>query len=431
MRDGDVDADGLTIASENSKGLGEGTIKSATGDVNANHAYGYQYDIPGHEVDALAPAIELIEIASNPGDDDTYRADNWIAVRVTFSEDVDVTGDPQLTLDIGGEERTMEFGLDNLGGRKYAERPSNERVLFGYLVQEGDVDNDGISIGANALSLNGGTIQDMAGNDADLTYEAVGDDADHKVSAGDTIAPTVSSVAITSDPGEDANYESGDSIQVTVSFSEGVTVTGTPQLALDIGGDAKTADYESGDGDAVVFTYMVAVGDMDDDGIAIGANTLSLPSGVTIRDHDGNDADLTHDAVAADPDHRVDAVAPTVSTITITSDPGEDATYEAGDTIRVKVAFSEGVTVTGTPQLALDIGGDAKTADYESGDGDAVVFTYTVAVGDMDDDGIAIGANSIALNGGTIRDTAGNDATLTHDAVAADSGHTVFAPGGL
>ena len=55
----------------------------------------------------------------------------------------------------------------------------------------------------------------------------------------DTTAPTVSSVAVTSDTGDDEVYLDddgvygiGDKIEVTVTFSEDVTVTGSPQLEL-------------------------------------------------------------------------------------------------------------------------------------------------------------------------------------------------------
>ena len=58
-----------------------------------------------------------------------------------------------------------------------------------------------------------------------------------------------------------------------------------------------------------------------------------------------------------------------------------------------------------------------------------MVFSYTVAVGDDDTDGIAIVADKLALNEGTIEDAHGNSATLTHDAVAANTGHKVDAVG--
>ena len=89
--------------------------------------------------------------------------------------------------------------------------------------------------------------------------------------------------------------------------------------------------------------------------------------------------------------------------------------------ITVGVTFSEAVTVTGTPQITLDIGGTERTADY-SGAGTAtgqLLFSYTVQPVDQDDDGVAVVANSLALNGGTIQSADGSTgATLTHSAMA-------------
>ena len=60
-----------------------------------------------------------------------------------------------------------------------------------------------------------------------------------------------------------------------------------------------------------------------------------------------------------------------------------------------------------------------------------VPFIYHVQIGDSDPDGISIAADAIDLNGGSILDDAGNDADLSHDAVPANTGHKVDAPGGL
>lgn len=128
---------------------------------------------------------------------------------------------------------------------------------------------------------------------------------------------------------------------------------------------------------------------------------------------------------------RVAPTAPTIKSISITSDPGSDDTYGTGDTIEITVAFSETVTVTGTPDLEFDLGGSTKTASYSSTEVDKVVFTYTVALGDSDDDGISIGVSSLDLRGATIRDNAGIDAVIAHGAVDADSGHKVNGAGGL
>ena len=90
---------------------------------------------------------------------------------------------------------------------------------------------------------------------------------------------TVSSVVFTS-PAK--TYAIGDTIEVTVTFSEAVTVTeaGTdkPQIEIDVGGTPRQAEYESGSGTAaLVFGYTVAAGDADSDGIAIGADKLTTP----------------------------------------------------------------------------------------------------------------------------------------------------------
>ena len=88
------------------------------------------------------------------------------------------------------------------------------------------------------------------------------------------------------------------------------------------------------------------------------------------------------------------------------------------------MTFSEAVDVTGAPQLELQIGNDARQAAYSSGDGSAaLVFSYTVVENDVDTDGIAVGANKLVLNGGTVAAVSGGlAANLAHGAEAADVG---------
>ena len=123
---------------------------------------------------------------------------------------------------------------------------------------------------------------------------------------------------------------------------------------------------------------------------------------------------------------RADTTPPTVSKIEVTSDPGTDRTYAAGDEIRVTVTFSETVEVTGMPQLRLELGGGQRTATFEGGSGTAaLVFTYEVADGESDTDGVGVEADS--LSGGTIRDGAGHNAVRDHEAVTPQAGHKVDA----
>ena len=167
-----------------------------------------------------------------------------------------VSGPPQVKLDFDGEEKAASW--DN------SLRFNDERTwvaYFGYVVQEGDLDSDGPVISANSVVFNGGFIRDDAGNDAILTHSVVAAGSSFIV---DAVAPTVSSIAITSDPGDDDTYGTGDKIEVTVTFSENMSlptsITCSPdvvhckaELELDIGGTARAADYQSHAGADVVF----------------------------------------------------------------------------------------------------------------------------------------------------------------------------------
>ena len=602
-----------------------------------------------------APALVSVVLTSDPDatgpDDDTYAIDDMVRATVTFSAavTVDTTGGrPGLELDFDGTAKPAAY--DSGSG--------STALVFHYQVAEDDNDADGIAIAANRLTLNRGTI--TASSDtlvgAVLTHPAVPTDTGHRVDGvrptltgasvnrreliltwsealnegsapggeaftvhvtggtaplvldvsvsgmtanlflsapvsstdtvtldytppipdpfqevqsslpfedeagndaeaftartvtNDTSAPTVVSVALTSDPDatgpDDDTYAIDDVVRATVTFSEAVTVDttgGRPGLELDFDGTPKPAAYESGSGSTVlVFTYQVAENDADADGIAIGANRLTLNRGTITASSDTLvGAVLTHAAVLAQAGHRVDAVRPaltgasvnrreltltwsealnegstpqgeaftvhvtggtapsvtdvsvrgmtatlvlsapvsstdtvtldytlplsnpfedeagndagafTARTVTndtsppavvsvaLTSDPDatgpDDDTYAIDDVVRATVTFSETVTVddmsgASPPMLELDFDGTPKSAAYESGSGStALVFRYDVVEDDIDDDGIAIAASRLTLNGGTI--TASSDtlvgAVLTHTAVTADTGHRV------
>ena len=123
---------------------------------------------------------------------------------------------------------------------------------------------------------------------------------------------------------------------------------------------------------------------------------------------------------------RADNSALAAATVAVTSDAGTDDTYQTGDAIEITATFAEAMTVTGTPQIALTIGTTTRQAAYTSGSGTAdLVFTYTVAAGDDDADGISIAQDALTLNSGTIVDSDGDSALLTHDPIADDADHTV------
>ena len=95
-------------------------------------------------------------------------------------------------------------------------------------------------------------------------------------------------------------------------------------------------------------------------------------------------------------------------------------TYGVGTEVPIAVTFSEPVTVTGTPQLALNAGSGA-VANYAGGSGtSALAFTYTVAAGQQSSDLDYASTAALALNGGSIQDPAGNAAVLTLPTIGTD-----------
>ena len=123
---------------------------------------------------------------------------------------------------------------------------------------------------------------------------------------------------------------------------------------------------------------------------------------------------------------------PVLTSIALTSDAGSDDTYAIGDDIVATVTFDRTLeldTANGTPALVLTIGngtGDATCA--LATDTKKLECTYTVVGDDEDTDGVSIGANRLALNGGRIHGihgATGGDAELAHAALGSDDSHKV------
>lgn len=82
-----------------------------------------------------------------------------IPFTVTMSEVVDVTGVPRIVVDVGGVTRYAN----------YTAGTGTNTLTFTYSVQSGDVDANGVVL-SSPVQLNGGTIKNIHGNDAILTY---------------------------------------------------------------------------------------------------------------------------------------------------------------------------------------------------------------------------------------------------------------------
>src|SRR3546814_9111185 len=74
-------------------------------------------------------------------------------------------------------------------------------------------------------------------------------------------------------------------------------------------------DPSASSGSALVFTYTVALGDLDSDGIAVAGGIDA--NGGTLKDVSGNNLDLTLNSMGSTAEVLVDAVVPTISRVDV------------------------------------------------------------------------------------------------------------------
>ena len=351
------------------------------------------------------PTVSSVAITSDPGGDLTYQGSDVIQFTATFSEAVTVTGTPRIPFTLGTATKHAN----------YTSGSTSTKLVFAYTVASGDEDTNGIAVAANALELNSGTIKSSGSVNANLAHTALTADANHKVDGSgtqDTTAPTVSSATV-------------NGTALTITFSEtldtrAVAKPAASDFAVKVNSTARTVNTVAVSGTTVTLTLSSAVSAGDTVTVS-----YTQPSEKALQDHVGaND-------VASFSDQAVTVVTtPTVSSVAITSDPGGDVTYQGSDVIQLTATFSEAVTVTGTPRIPFTLGTATKQANYTSGSTSTkLVFAYTVASGDTDTDGIAVAANALELNGGTIKSSGSVNANLAHTALSADANHKVDGSG--
>ncbi|AUC85937.1 hypothetical protein CW731_11835 [Polaribacter sp. ALD11] len=133
---------------------------------------------------AVAPIINGVSSFTSNG---TYGTGNDIIISVIFSENVTVSGTPQLTLETGTIDRTINYNGTGSG---------SNTLFFTYTVQAGDESADLDYTAINSLTA-GTSIQDAGGSNATLTLASPG--AANSLGANtaiaiDGIAPGITSI---------------------------------------------------------------------------------------------------------------------------------------------------------------------------------------------------------------------------------------------
>ena len=228
--------------------------------------------------DLPVPVVEGVAITSDPGSDREYVAGDAIEATVTFSESVTVTGTPRLKLMLG-----TQVWADHVA----AESTATE-LVFSYTVSSADYAHAGVSLPADGLDLNGGTIESQAGTvDANLEYVGKGEQGRHRV----YVRPAVSGVAVVSTPLAHGIYLPGEAIEIDLTWDKKVAVFGTPLLQVFMEGPVRLASYTMLIGDHVTrFEYEVQAGDTDSNGILLMNNGVRWNGGAIIRQGHGDHA---------------------------------------------------------------------------------------------------------------------------------------------
>ena len=403
------------------------TIRDARDDavdaVRSVAGFGYADPLSDHFIlGSLKTAPSVTAVALNaPVRGDTYERGETIEATVTFDRVVDVTGTPRLALGISSN--TRQAGYES-GHR-------TRSLTFAYQLVQADVDANGISIAANALTLNSGTIKlytDTTDAQLGLGDHAVSNDGDHKVDGSKLTPARVDAIYFRGEPASNNTYQLGERIVVAVEFDRPITATtatGQPQFAIRIGDAIRWATpARELHPNRLRFRYLVGPFDRDADGVSVLEGALAL-NGATIND--ARDATVAANVrigrrgFTNAAQYKVDgSLGPPGMVGLALNPPALGDTYNNGETIEATVTFNKAVDVTGTPQLALGIGANARLANYAAGTGSAaLVFRYTVASADDDPDGVTIESGALTLNGGTIKVQGGTtDALLTLGSLA-------------
>jgi hypothetical protein len=334
-------------------------------------------------IDGIKPTVSIVD--SDEIFNSEYMAGNTIPIKVTFSEAVNVTGTPTLTLNSGGTA-------------SYVSGSGSTILTLNYTVGAGE---DADPLDYSLTSSLSGVINDIAGNSATLTLATPGSSALYAKNLDvDGILPYVLDVSTSLPSGY---YNDTDTISITVLFNETVNVAVAPTLTLNSGG---SASYAGGTGTSTL-TFTYNIGATDNASRLDYSNTSSLSG--TINDLAGNTSLLTLPALTSTDLYSdnliVDTAEPTVSTVSTALTGGY---YNSLDSITITVGFSEAVNVTGTPTLALNSGG---SASYTGGTGTSTLtFNYNIGA---TDNASRLDYNNTSSLSGTINDLADNTSLLT------------------
>ena len=321
VQNGDEDRDGILLSGTIIAPAG--AIKDATG-ADAELTYSPP-DTSMVFVDAVNPTLATVARPANG----TYIAGGTLTFTATFSEPMLVSGAPRIAMTIGNVTRYAG----------YAAGAETRELVFEYLIQPGDSDLNGIVV-ASTISLNGGSITDLAGNTGGLTFSPL-------ITTGmivDAAPPVVTRFSVPASTAS-GSYRAGQRIPIEATLSKSVVAGSSIQVTLDTGAIVFLAAPSTGT--LLQGTYVIAAGENSID------LTVTAFAEVSVADSVGNQLGSTivptgPNNIAGSRAIVIDTIAPAIPVITRIAD---NVTPAISDVASGGSTNDNTPTISGTAEL--------------------------------------------------------------------------------
>ena len=281
----------------------------------------------------------------------------------------------------------------------------------------------GVTLGSSDISGASRSLQEGNISVIAVSKDAAGNESSVRSSFTlDTVPPLTPTI------------ELGAGVSSGATYAEATAATGVVSINAEVGStvlvtfsDSSTHTViKSFTGTGTAIAVVLASNELGNDDGQLSDGSVSVTA--TISDAAGN---ISTQGTAS---FTLDHLTPTLTGVALAGK--SETTYSAlnvGDKITVSATFTttanDPVVITGSPRIALTIGSSTRYAIYDSNNAantnTVKHFVYTVAAGDTDDNGVAIAANVLSLNGGTIGDAAGNAVDISHTEVTDNTSYTI------
>ena len=385
------------------------TVTAAASDAGAAVSYGPAADADagraGHQV-AVAAGETLVAVTVTAADGVTERRYRVVAARGAAD---------------GAPENTAPAGLPAIAGT-----PQVGETLTASAAAITDADGTENAAFAWQWLADGGAGDVAIAGATGATYTAAAADAGRTLrvrvtftddkGAEETLTSVATDAVVDRRPvaatlSVGAGAAQAGRFRVRIAFGDAVTGLGAADFAAARvgGGAAAVTDLTEAETGRTWAAWVAAA--------EAGRYTVRLAAGAAQAGARRSAASVL--AVDVDAAGNATAVAgPVVTAVALAAAP--DGTWTDGETVRLMLEFSEPVTVSaegGTPTVGIGLDGSARRAAYASGSGTLAVFSYRVTAEDGTVSAASVAADSLAPNGGTIRDAGGRDADLAHPGI--------------